>query len=207
MSGEFYHWGPLLYRNKISKELKQEMLDRGSKSKLDFRSRLAGHLEKEFEYTLDDKIFFAKSIEPIMSDYNNAYKNYYGLEKNKDKLFQLEDLWINYMHPGDFNPPHIHIDTLSFVVYLQIPEEIKKEYNQFKELSGEGNGPGAIYFLYGQMQEGFINSRYFLPEEGDFFIFPAGLYHSVPPFKSNVVRISLAGNFTILDTFNKTISR
>lgn len=205
-NGEFYYWGPLLYRNRISKDLIQAMLDRGNKSNVDFRPHLAGILEKESEYTVDDKIFFAESIAPIMGDYRMAYEHYYGAEKIQNKVFQLEDLWINYMYPGDYNPPHVHTDTLSFVVYLQIPKEIEKEYNQFREISGKGSGPGAIHFLYGQMQEGFINARHFLPEEGDIFIFPAGLYHTVAPFKSNVTRISLAGNFTIVDSPNETIS-
>lgn len=198
-AGEFYYWGPLLYRNRISQEFVNELLQRGNASNIDFRPNLAGILEKESEYKIQDKEFFAKEIGPIMADYANAYMHYYGADALQNKLFQLEDLWINYMYPGDYNPLHVHTDTLSFVVYLQIPENLRQEYEDWKKVSDKGSGPGAIHFLYGQMQDQFINARYFMPEVGDIFIFPAGLYHTVGPFKSEGTRISVAGNYRIVE--------
>ena len=35
--------------------------------------------------------------------------------------------WINYQKQNGFNPPHDHDGKLSFVIYLKIPEELKKE--------------------------------------------------------------------------------
>ena len=199
VNGEFYYWGPLLYRNRISKDIISEMLIRGNKSNLDFRPNLAGILEKEKEYSIEDKIFFAQAMSPLLADYRLAYQHYYGSECIENKVFQLEDLWINYMYPGDYNPLHTHTDTLSFVIYLQMPDAIKKEYDNYRSVSNKGSGPGAIHFLYGQNCPEFINARHFFPEEGDIFIFPAGLYHTVAPFKSDVIRISLSGNLSIVE--------
>jgi uncharacterized protein (TIGR02466 family) len=199
LKGKMYHWGPLLYSNKVSKNLVDEMLIRGSNSKIDYKTNLAGIIEKEYEYTLEDKKFFIKSIAPLLDDYREVYKEYYNNNLD-DKIIQLEALWINYMHPGDYNPPHVHYDTLSFVLYLKVPEEIKLEYRKFEKIKSKAlQGPGTISFIYGQGQPGFINQKHFLPEEGDLFIFPAGLYHSVAPFKSDTIRISISGNFSILD--------
>ena len=42
-----------------------------------------------------------------------------------------------------------------------------------------------------------INRHTFLPEAGDFFIFPASLHHSVNHFQSKGERISVSGNLKI----------
>ena len=44
-------------------------------------------------------------------------------------------------------PPHDHSEALSFVIYLKIPEALKKEN---KEYIGTSRGPGSIMFTYGE---------------------------------------------------------
>ena len=58
----------------------------------------------------------------------------------------MSALWINYQKKNEFNPPHDHDGKLSFVIYLKIPEELKKENAEYK---GKSCGPGGIQFLYG----------------------------------------------------------
>lgn len=198
MQGEFFYWGPLLYKNKVSQKLIDGLLTRGNDSNIDFRSHLAGILKKESKYNMDDKQFFVNEIGPIMADYAHIYEKYYG-ENLQHKVFQLEDLWINYMYPGDYNPLHVHTEDISFIIYLQIPQELIDEHNEWKEVSSKAAGPGTVQFLYGQPSDQFINSRFFLPEVGDIYIFPAQLYHTVAPFKSGGVRISVAGNYNVID--------
>ena len=100
-------------------------------------------------------------------------------------------MWINYQKPNDYNPPHDHDGKLSFVTYLQIPKELKKEN---KKYTGKSCGPGGIQFLYGNGPRDCITYMSFMPEENDMFIFPAWLKHYVAPYKSNVTRISVSGN-------------
>jgi uncharacterized protein (TIGR02466 family) len=196
--GKIHHFGPLLYSNKVSKELVDELLFRGNKSNKNYKHELAGIITKEYEYSLEDKKFFIESIAPLLDDYRKAHAQFYN-EDFYNKTMQLESLWINYMYPGDYNPLHVHHDTLSFVLYLKVSEELKLEYKKFEEIKTKApQGPGSIHFMYGQGQSGFVNVKHFLPEEGDIFIFPAGLYHSVAPFKSDTVRISISGNFSII---------
>jgi hypothetical protein len=74
---------------------------------------------------------------------------------------------------------------------LKIPEEIKKEYKEFK---GKSSGPGGISFIYGEGNRQAITYQAHFPEEKDLFIFPAWLKHYVAPFKSDVERVSISGN-------------
>ena len=61
---------------------------------------------------------------------------------------------------------------------------------------GEGK-PGAIQFLYGtQDRHGdYICSHTRFPKTNELYIFPANLHHTVMPFRSDVERISVSGNF------------
>src|SRR6056300_1104305 len=98
---------------------------------------------------------------------------------------------IEIIKIGDFNPPHFHNQDLSFVFFVDVPKEIKIEnenspYNDY--------GPGCLIFSYGEHEEKYITTRGFIPSNGDFFIFPAPLKHMVSPFKSNVIRVTIAGN-------------
>ena len=77
------------------------------------------------------------------------------------------------------------------MIYLQIPDELKKEQ---KEYVGKSCGPGGIQFVYGEGNRDAITYQSHFPEEGDMFIFPAWLKHWVAPYKSDVVRISVSGN-------------
>ena len=110
----------------------------------------------------------------------------------KQPEYVLSALWINHQKSNEYNPPHDHDGKLSFVIYLQIPEELKKEHETYK---GKSCGPGGIQFLYGNGPRDCVTYQTAFPEEGDMYIFPAWLKHWVAPFKSDCVRISVSGNF------------
>jgi hypothetical protein len=118
-------------------------------------------------------------------------------ERENEEYFEkppeyiLSAMWINYQKPNDFNPPHDHDGKLSFVTYLQIPEELKRENREYK---GKSCGPGGIQFIYGNGPRDCISYMSFFPEENDMFIFPAWLKHWVAPYRSNCTRISVSGN-------------
>ena len=105
------------------------------------------------------------------------------------------------MKQGEFNPPHNHSGDFSFVLYLQVPEELKKEDDAFK---GQGSGPGTISFMYGEDQANIRTGYGIVPATNELWIFPATLKHTVPPFRSDVERISVSGNWFITDDMKKT---
>ena len=99
------------------------------------------------------------------------------------------------MKAGEFNPPHIHTGCdFSSVLFLDIPEELKKEN---KAYVGTASGPGCIQFLSGEPSTYSIHQKTFFPKTGDFFMFPGSLRHLVYPFTSDIERISIAANYTV----------
>ena len=123
--------------------------------------------------------------------YDQMYQKFVLKPYEKKPEYVISALWINHQKAGEFNPPHDHDGKLSFVTYLQIPDELKKEHQEYK---GKSCGPGGIQFIYGDGPRDCITYQSFFPEEGDMFIFPAWLKHWVAPYKSDCVRISVSGN-------------
>ena len=182
-------WGPCIVHFKIPIDVQLLLLKEGKASKEDARPILAGVLDKEVHFRDKDK--FKEFFEQSFSLYNHAYSTWKkGAAENPPKYF-LERLWCNFQRPGDFNPPHSHGGALSFVIFLQIPEELKDENKAFK---GQSAGPGGLTFLHGDADQYAIDSHSFFPEERDMFIFPAGVKHWVYPYQSDCTRISVSGN-------------
>ena len=102
------------------------------------------------------------------------------------------------MKPGDFNPKHTHGGDYSFVLFLDVPKQLKKEQ---KEFEGTSTPPGSLMFEYTQQARPrwATTGASISPETGDFYLFPALLQHWVVPFKSEITRISVSGNLTILN--------
>ena len=102
------------------------------------------------------------------------------------------------MKPGDFNPLHTHSGDYSFVLFLDVPKQLKEEQEKFKGTSAE---PGSLLFEYTQQAKPrwATTGISVLPETGDFYMFPALLQHWVCPFKSKVTRISVSGNLRIVN--------
>ena len=193
--GIFYYWGPYLWKNKVTQEITNELLDRAKKSNIKYNEVLAGHIENQYRYNLEDEDFFAKLLVPYFDTYLKSGLNWYEKCNNNENFFlRLESLWINYMKKGEYNPIHEHDLDLSFVIYLQVPVLI---YEENKNYVGRSGGPGSIEFIYGERMDNYLTKHYFVPEENDIFIFPSKLKHVVSPFKSDCERISVSGNLSI----------
>ena len=187
-----FNWGPCVVKLKIKDEFKKLLLDEAKNNTQDYRGKLAGILDHETGYNAESK----KKILPMLSSYLGVYDQAYQRYVNKpyDRMpeYLLSALWINHQKPNEFNPPHDHDGALSFVIYLDIPEELKKEHAEYK---GKSCGPGGIQFIYGNGPRDAITYMSFMPEEGDMYIFPAWLKHWVAPYKSDCTRVSVSGNF------------
>ena len=176
------------------------LLKKGKKSQkkhLDARKKLAAMIDGEYYFENPNEWFC-----PIFNSYVNAYieaVSEYKLDafKTSPTSWILEKLWINYQKAYEYNPPHHHVGDLSFVIYLQVPEEIVQEN---KKRQGEHNnaGPGVICFDFGHDVPFSISRNNKMPKVGEAFIFPAWLPHHVNAFKSDVERISVSGNITFI---------
>ena len=187
-----FNWGPCVVKLQIKDEFKKLLLDEAKGNTQDYRDKLAGILDHETGYNAESK----KKILPMLSQYLGVYDQAYQRYVNKpyDKMpeYVLSALWINHQKPNEFNPPHDHDGALSFVIYLDIPEALKKEHAEYK---GKSCGPGGIQFIYGNGPRDAITYMSFMPEEKDMYIFPAWLKHWVAPYKSDCTRVSVSGNF------------
>ena len=187
-----FNWGPCVVKLKIKDEFKKLLLDEAKKNTLDYRNKLAGILDHETGYNDESKTKILPSLSQYIGVYDQAYQRYVNKPYEKMPEYVLSALWINHQKPNEFNPPHDHYGALSFVIYLDIPEALKKEHAEYK---GKSCGPGGIQFIYGNGPRDAITYMSFMPKEGDMYIFPAWLKHWVAPYKSDCTRISVSGNF------------
>jgi len=190
------NFGPFLFKSRIDIAIIEFLLKHGLSTKKNYTKNLAGHIQHQYLYPQNIQMQFYKKFSPYLSAYRNAHCDFHGLNRNISVEFSASDLWINFMKAGDFNPSHTHGQDISFVIFLDVPNEIHKEAEVYE---GRSYKPGAITFHYGEhTKPQWTKSSFgYLPKTGDLFIFPALLQHWVQPFKSDVTRISVSGNLGI----------
>ena len=197
---KYFHWGPYLFRTRITQEECNLLIKEGKKYRKksnDHRSRLAGHLKEEYKFT--DLSLVMPWFKKYIIAYLESHWDYCRVDASGRKHppnFSLNILWINYMKANEFNPPHFHDGDLSFIIYPDVPQQIKQENQNFK---GKGLGPGGVTWEYGERHPHYISAIPHTPVTRDLFIFPSTLMHWVYPFRSNVERISLSGNITLMN--------
>jgi hypothetical protein len=187
-------WGPCIVHLKISEEFQQKLLkgaEEARKENKDFRDNLAGIIKEEYAY--ENRADYVEEIAQFLTVYDEAYQKFKNEKYKVKPEYLLNALWVNFMKKNEYNPPHDHSDFLSFVIFLKVPEEIKKEQENF---IGNSAGPGSLSFLYGDGNRQSITYQSVKPTERDIFIFPAWIKHYVAPFYSDVTRISVSGNIS-----------
>jgi len=190
----FYYFGPFLFKSKINnneiKMIKEICLKDETKKCNEY---LAGLIKQE--YNIDKNKLFSV-IEPYIEAYKKTIHHHSNI-KIDEKLVLNKKPWVNFMTKFESNPIHTHDGDVSFVIYLQIPDSLKKEY---KDNISNNSGPGTINFMNKIEKEKLsINTQTFFPEVGDIFIFPTNLAHFVNSFTSEGERISVSGNLDIID--------
>jgi uncharacterized protein (TIGR02466 family) len=196
---KFYHWGPLLCKFKLLPEELNQLRRLCKKGKIyDHRKELAGVIEGEY---VINKHAYERIISPYLEAYSTQiFPKFYG--KELGKKLETHIVWVNYMKPGECNPPHLHTNCqFSSVLYTQVPPELKKQQENFV---GNGGGPGSISFMMNGDTDYAVNMIHEAPEEGDFYMFPYNLYHFVASYssaaKTKKERISIAANFDFVKT-------
>ena len=194
MDYKFPYWGPFLMDVEIEDETISLLLEKGKESQKksnDARKNLAAVINKAYYY--DTVEWFYPLFSPYVNTYVEGVSHYARAFKKLPTGWELYGLWINYQKANEYNPPHHHDGDLSFVIYLQVPEEIMKENDVHNN-----PGPGMIQFLLGPSMPLSVQSVGFMPKVGDIVIFPAWLPHYVNDFKSDVERISVSGNLNFM---------
>ena len=137
-------------------------------------------------------------FDPYIGAYfNGAVEQGTEVFRKPVKGFEMISLWINYQKAYEYNPPHAHGGDVSFIIYLQIPDEIAKENLETRH-QHNNTGPGRIQFLLGPQRAFSVDSVGMMPRVGCVIIFPSWLPHYVNDFKSDVERISVSGNLNFI---------
>ena len=125
---KYLHFGPILCGTHIDLNLCNELLERGGKTrgvrKPGPKTPLSTKVQIQSNYTHEDKLWFVENFSPYFIPYFKKLQetNYYGMKPFN--RVSLNHMWINYMEKNEFNRPHTHSGSFSFVLYLQVPEAI-----------------------------------------------------------------------------------
>ena len=191
------NWGPYVMRTNLPNYVIKKLKSEGVKAKESYNRSLAGHLNHQFLYPVKFQQWFYSEIQPILQAYRQGHCKYHGL-KELNIEFQADDLWVNFMQAGDFNPIHTHGGDYSFVVFVDTPKLLEQERKAFQGTSAK---PGDLQFEYTcQAKPRWATTGVAIqPKPGDMYMFPALLQHWVLPFKSKCTRISVSGNLKIMN--------
>ena len=156
----------------------------------DYRKHLAGNIESE--YQLDDTVkpHVNKLLAPLVAQYNRF------VELPKELV--LGNVWVNFQKKHEFNPPHLHDGTLSFVIWLQIPFTHKQENKRSPGRNAKLPLSGKFGFLivqdHKEVRTCYLDSD--KKEENTILLFPADMMHFVNPFyTSDELRITISANY------------
>jgi hypothetical protein len=140
-----YPFSPPIFQSEVDPNFIKDLLDKGSeltREKDDWRDKLAGNMKYGGSYIYKDD--FILKTEPYLITYierfldkitDNLVQKQIGKlmdiqvdrRQRRDGTMRLDTMWINYQNKHDFNPPHTHRGTLSFVIYCKVPKTIFEE--------------------------------------------------------------------------------
>ena len=166
---------------------------------------LIGHMKEEYLIT---EPYIAQSFKEFLG--KNALSHRVCQEHlfridilSEARPFFLPQLWCNFQKRHEFNPPHDHSGIFSFVIFVQIPYDLKKEEACFPNIVSEEKLWGMTNYtskfaFFNTNPEGEIRCAPLDVDksyEGKMIIFPAKQVHMVFPFyTSKNYRITVSGN-------------
>ena len=206
-----YPFSPPIFQSEVDSNFIKDLLDKGNQLTIeqdDWRGSLAGNMKYGGSYIYKDD--FILKTEPYLLGYierfldkiikinerqvNNLMNVQVNRRETKNGKMRLDTMWINYQHKHDYNPPHIHSGTLSFVIYCKVPKKIFEE-----QAVSNTQDAGKILFQWGEVAHPLTNASFTVePYEGLLLVFPANMSHSVPSFWTDDERITVAGNFVVV---------
>lgn len=165
---------------------------------VDEHKAASGNLSVEYDF---------RHMRDILSPRLNAMVNFYGstypylasmqIISNAAPL-RITQLWVNFMRKGNFNPPHNHSGIFSFVVWLRIPFDLKKELEAYPNIGFTGAPCFGFNYVDTVGMPHIISLPVDKTYEGVVCMFPSRMIHYVNPFGTvDDDRVSIAGNILI----------
>ena len=181
--------------NKIGDEV---LSDENKSAQWDWSNHLVGKVHKEIQIPISNKEDsdyckdviklgcvtylqqLVKDKRAFIGDSAILHNNQGGSSTVKEDNINISQTWIVSQYKHENNPWNQHSGDLSGVIYLKIP----KDMNKFYEEESKDHYPcsGMIQFMHGEKQSLRSDTLTFKPEVGKMLIFPSWLKHSVFPF-------------------------
>ena len=174
-----------------------------SLSERDWSMNLAGNHRAEFRITdlvigdFDAHSFLLQIARRFLEKAPNRFINVNREIDPSNGAIKIivQDVWINDMVAGDFNPIHHHPHCdLSCVGFLSVPDGYDQELSS---LPAHKSVAGYLQFVDGRPSLGAEAIWQVKPRVGDFYMFPSWLMHCVYPFRSAGVRRSFSANLSV----------
>ena len=196
----FYFENLAYVKSKVSsktlEELKEEakfILENSNQFKK-YNKDLAGNLEKEYSTHKSQEILRSY----LISLANEFHKH--SAENEHYPQWDIKDLWINFQKKYEHNPLHNHTGVLSFVLWVQIPYNLKDELSHPNCINSNTPSNSLFEFVFTDFMGRIVQNRIEVDKswEGTMIMFPSSLNHMVSPFyTSDEYRISISGNLIV----------
>ena len=187
---------PVHMRDDILEEINRVEQNR----EISYQHELVGVMKNEYAMKdLSSNEEFLSYIRTLAIGYDQSFSDISTTRKHlsmsgelvPDKMF-----WVNYQKKGEYNPVHHHAGLYSFVMWVQIPYDLKKERDLYKD-NPQINNICSFSFVYNA--DGIITRPINVDKsyEWEIILFPSFRSHTVSPFLTcDGTRISIAGNLT-----------
>jgi len=167
-------------------------------TKNNHNNKLAGQIKDEFEYDKRPEYFDNFILQKTNDSFIKAQTNSISI-LSSSRPFYVEQLWINYQKKYEFNPMHTHSGLYSFIIFLNIPYNLKDEDEYFPKTSNSEPVASRLFFILndplGNIQA--ISANVDKSFENKMLMFSSKMNHMVYPFyTSDEERITVSGNIS-----------
>jgi hypothetical protein len=165
-----------------------------------YNKNLAGNIKREYKL-IESKQYTEDLLMPLVGAYDNSFDYITNFNMLTTAVpIVLDACWVNFQKKYEFNPAHNHRGILSFVIWTNVPYDMKEELKLSPGAESNFNSAGMFSFLYNDSVGGLKAHNIPVDKnmENNILIFPSYFYHMVYPFfSSDGYRISVSGNFKL----------
>lgn len=197
-------FGPVMGYKKLNDSFVKKMNTLMKLELDDWSDQLVGKVKAELKFSKEIESLWLEEVSQFIGRFSAyvEHRNSFGISSLDVEKYnygiQIASGWFVRQFENEYNPLHIHTGArLSCVGYLALPDGIEKEWEEDYKDHHPANG--HIQFAHGT-PSGYSNTNFMVkPQVGDFYVFPAELFHCVYPFKTKGERRSFSVNFSFIE--------
>ena len=162
---------------------------------------LAGNISASYDLMDRGDWFYTNVVLPLVNSYAEKFRNVgEKLPILTEHPYFMNKWGVNYQKKHEFNPLHNHSGIYSFVIWMKIPYDSRKQIK--KDIARDSSFPkiGEFQFVYNDIVGETRVYEYPMSrvDEGTMLFFPSQLDHQVYPFYDcDEERISVSGNIMV----------